>query len=312
MSLFKFKPPRVFAIIRPGRLFLIMLGLIFVVESGIMILLPKIMPTGSGELRHAVIDAFLLNILLGPVLWWLVIVPLRELADVRSALLDRLLKAQEEERGRIARDLHDGLGQLLTCLQVGLRAVEESTTDEALQQRLRDLRQVGSQTHEEIRRMASGLRPTVLDDLGLGPALLRYCSDLNRTEAVKASVTATGLSAGRLPSEIETACYRVVQEATTNAMRHGAAREVIIDLKITGPLVNLEIRDNGCGFDPEAVMRRSGAEQPIGLWSIRERVESLHGTVSVESVPGDGTVVKVLIPVPNTEERYGEDSSVGG
>ncbi len=125
---------------RPSTLFWIVLALIFSVEVSVMLVLPHVLPGEEGKTYYAILDACLLTSVLSPLLWRLVVVPLQVLAATRLKLLDRILEAQEEERGRIARDLHDSLGQLLTCLQVGLRAVEESTDDVALRVRLQALR----------------------------------------------------------------------------------------------------------------------------------------------------------------------------
>ncbi len=291
--------------VQPAKLFLAVLALIFGVEAAVMVVMPYFIPNDQKELYYAVLDACLLTSTLAPLLWWLVIVPLRVLAATRLRLLDRIMEAQEEERGRIARELHDSLGQLLTCLQVGLRAAEESTVDDLLRTRLQELRNVGSETHREIRRIASGLRPPVLDDVGLQAALERHCEDFNKTTSITATLAVDDESQTRLPGPVETACYRIVQEATTNALRHGKATLIDVVLKIEPMQLRLSIQDNGCGFDPKTRISRKGTHQSIGLWSIQERVELLSGTVSLESAPGAGTTVLVTLPLSETE-RVGD------
>lgn len=295
--------------VRPAKLFFAVLSLIFGVEATVMFVMPYFLPNDQKEIYYAVLDACLLTGTLAPLLWWLVIVPLRVLAATRLRLIDLILEAQESERGQLARELHDSLGQLLTCLQVGLRATEESTTDEKVQSRLQELRNVGAETHREIRRIASGLRPTVLDDVGLQAALERHCEELNRTKAVMATLAVEGDSQKRMPGAVETACYRIAQEATTNALRHGKATKINISLQVKRDEVRLSVQDNGCGFDPKAKQTRQGTHQSIGLWSIQERVELLSGTVSLESAPGMGTTVLVTLPLGEVAQSASESAT---
>lgn len=287
--------------VRPARLFLTVLSLIFGVEATVMVAMPQLFPNDQEKLYYAIFDACFLTGVLAPLLWWLVIVPLRTLAATRLRLLDRILEAQEEERGRIARELHDSIGQLMTCLQVGLRAAEESISDVVLQQRLQELRNVGAESHREIRRISSGLRPTVLDDVGLQAALERHCDDLHRMSGIEADLCASGLTQQRLPQAMETACYRIVQEATTNAIRHGQATRLSIELQIENDVLHLSVRDNGCGFDLQQVLEQRGPQNSVGLWSIEERAELLHGSVSIESTLGVGTTIFVQFPIPSDE-----------
>lgn len=298
-------------IVQPSRLFLVVLAIIFAVEAAVMLVLPLLVPPGASYLHEAIIDACLLTSLLAPLLWWLVILPLRNLVATRTELLDRLLTAQEDERARIARDLHDGLGQSLTCLTVGLRAIEEASHDEPVREHARDLRQIGSETHNEVRRLASGLRPSVLDDIGLAAALERYFSDASKLNAIQSKLDLDGLQQLRLPRAVETALYRIVQEATTNAIRHGAATEIRLTVRLDPQHVELTIQDNGSGFDTRSVLKRQTGTGSLGLWSIRERVALLSGTVQINSHPGAGTVVVVRIPLPPAEPVDGQDSSAG-
>jgi signal transduction histidine kinase len=288
---------RVWYIIKPWRLFLVVLGLIFAVESTVMFLLPVLLPNGASATYTAIFDACLLTGTLAPLMWALVIRPLRELAQARAELLARILTAQEEERGRIARDLHDGLGQSLTCLTVGLRTVEEGVSDEAIRQQLQELRRIGAETHQDIRRLATGLRPSLLDDLGLVAALERYFDDISKLNGASTKLDFDGLQQTRLPPAVETALYRIAQEATSNAIRHGAATELWLTMRKSDRAIEMTIRDNGHGFDPQAALRRCHESQSFGLCSMRERVALLSGTLDVESHPGAGTEVSVRIPL---------------
>lgn len=284
----------------PGRLFLLLLASIFGVEAVVMLVLPRILPQQSSVSFTAVIDACLLTSLLAPLVWLLVIRPLQRLAEMRHHLLALTLSAQEDERRRIARDLHDELGQSLTSLLVGLRTIEEAASEEPIRQQIQKLRQIGSDTHEEIRRLARGLRPAVLDDIGLQPALERLFGELCSIQDIDAQLEPGTQECPRLPGEIETACYRIVQEATANAIRHGAATKLRLGLRCTPQEIRLSIHDNGRGFDPSRVLQGSGAAAPFGLMNIFERAWLCGGDVSLQSQPGEGTTIDVRIPLPKT------------
>ncbi len=298
---------RALYIVKPWRLFVVVLGLIFSVEVTVMLLLPVLLPIGVTATFTAAFDACLLTVVLAPLLWGLVIRPLRSLAATRTELLGRVLTAQEEERGRIARDLHDGLGQSLTCLTVGLRAIEERSSDEEVRHHLQELRRIGAETHEEIRRLAAGLRPRLLDDLGLVAALDRFLDELSKVHRVQTHLDVQQLGTTRLPMAFETALYRIAQEATTNALRHGEATDIRLVARRTPQSVELEIRDNGCGFDPPTAIPQSNATRSFGLCSMRERVDLMSGTLSIDSRPGAGTLVAVQIPLPPSKLAQAEN-----
>lgn len=283
---------------RPGRQFALLLLSIFGVEAVVMLLLPRIMPQQSSVSFTALIDAGLLTSLLAPLVWGLVIRPLQRLAEMRQQLVAMILSAQEDERSRIARDLHDELGQSLTSLLVGLRTIEEATSEEPIRQQIQKLRQIGSDTHEEIRRLARGLRPAVLDDIGLQPAIERLFGELCSIQDIDAQLEPTIPDMPRLPGEIETALYRIVQEATTNAIRHGGATVLRLSLRYIPHEVRLTLRDNGRGFDPTKVLQRTNASSPFGLTNIFERAWLCGGDVSLQSQPGNGATIEVRIPLP--------------
>lgn len=284
--------------IHPGRQFALLLLSIFGVEAVVMLLLPQILPQQSSVSFTALIDACLLTSLLAPVVWILVIRPIQSLAEMRHRLLALTLTAQEDERRRIARDLHDEVGQSLTSLLVGLRTIEDVSTVESIRDQARALRQIGSDTHEEIRRLARGLRPAVLDDMGLQPALERLVGELNSIQDIDAQLEPGLADLPRLPGDIETALYRIVQEATANAVRHGGATQLRLNLKCTAQEVRLAISDNGCGFDPAKVLRQTDSAAPFGLTNIFERAWLCGGDVMLQSEPGAGATVEVRIPLP--------------
>jgi signal transduction histidine kinase len=214
---------------------------------------------------------------------------------VRRHLLDRVISAQEEERRRIARELHDEIGQLLTSLLVGLRSVEEMATPEAMGARIEKLRKDTATTLTEVRRLARGLRPNLLDDLGLDAALSLYAEEFGRTNGIRTDVHVTGLSNTRLPSPVETALYRIAQEALTNAARHAGATTVSLVVRRGPSEVRLVVEDDGRGFDADTALQPT--RDHLGLLGMRERATLLNGRLWLESGPGKGAAVYVALPL---------------
>jgi len=222
----------------------------------------------------------------------------------RGYYLQRIMSAQEEERKRIARELHDETEQALASLMVGLRNVEEASTPDEMSHRLNDLRNIAASTLESVRRLALELRPSALDDLGLEAALRRHVQDYMARFKIQVEPQVNGLEKRRLSSEIETAVYRIVQEALTNVAKYAQAQHVSIVLEIreTGgddsrEQLSLIVEDDGRGFDVENMLRSSIAEDRLGVYGMRERAELLGGTLTVESQEQGGTTVYVRIPL---------------
>jgi PAS domain S-box-containing protein len=226
-------------------------------------------------------------------------------AEARARLLEQVLAAQEEERCRIARDLHDGTGQSLTSLLFGLRALEKAPDLAAARTYAAELRRLTTEAIEEVRRMARGLRPSVLDDLGLVAALDRYVSDFAQAYGMAIEVRAPDLDCRRLPATAETALYRIVQEALTNVARHSRAKSVRIVIECDPSTIRATVEDDGVGFDRDALLRSPDARKHLGLTGMEERAALLNGAVTIESRPGAGTVVRVHVPL--TEDDHGED-----
>jgi PAS domain S-box-containing protein len=218
----------------------------------------------------------------------------RRYADeaIRS-LLREVLTAQEVERRRIARELHDETAQTLTSLLVGLRAIEESQDLRGALGGTSALRRLVSAALEGVKRISRGLRPSVLDDLGLQDALERLGLEVSRTNGFLVDVDATGPRLPRLPEVVETALYRVVQEALTNASKHASPKTVSVLIHRNPSEVRLVIEDDGKGFDPS----RPLSEGQVGLVGIRERIHLIGGSVTVESSPAQGTTIWVSVPL---------------
>lgn len=228
---------------------------------------------------------------------------LQENQQARQELLHKLMSAQEEERRRVARELHDELGQRLTSLAVGLGELEEEARNAQLEGRAAELRQLATTTLEQARELALQLRPSLLDDLGLIPALRRLASEWERRHGIQIEVMAIGADEPRLPPEIETAIYRIVQEALTNAIRHSGAGSVSVLVRRAErngvATVEAVVEDDGHGFDVEEALRRSRLGASMGLSGMQERARLLGGDVIWES--GEhGTTVYVRIPLDTT------------
>ena len=206
----------------------------------------------------------------------------------------QIIQAQEDERHRLARDLHDEAAQALTSLLVRLRLLERAQDPAEAQARVQELRELTAQALEEVRRVALDLRPTILDDLGLGPALEWRVDELNRGGGLHATLWATGLDR-RLPREVELTFYRVAQESLSNAARHAQAQSVNVELTAGDGRLRLAITDDGCGFDPDAVAVND--RRGLGLVGMHERLAMVDGQLEVFSAPGCGTRIVASAPL---------------
>jgi signal transduction histidine kinase len=205
--------------------------------------------------------------------------------------LRRVVAGQEVERRRLARELHDETGQALTSILLGLRAVDEAGDPNRAAKAISDLRQLVVATLQDVRRLAVQLRPKALDDFGLVPALERLAQTLGETSGIHIDLEAH-LGEDRLPTDVETTIYRVIQEALTNVFKHAQSTRVSILLVRRENIVTAVVEDNGVGFD--AANRRSDS---FGLEGMRERVELHEGRMVVETSPGAGTTLRIEVPL---------------
>jgi len=212
--------------------------------------------------------------------------------EIRRQLLDKLITAQEEERRRLSRELHDEVGQSLTALIMNLGSAEAAVPPQfdSIRRHLGEIRGLLATTLEEIRRLMVDLRPTLLDDLGLIPAIRWFAETHLERARIKHSLEVVG-HRRRLPPHVETALFRVVQEAITNIVRHSGARRAEIRVDFRDAWVGAEISDDGKGFDPSAAQGR------LGLLGMEERVTFLGGRWAIQTEIGAGTRISVEIPV---------------
>lgn len=211
--------------------------------------------------------------------------------EARTGLIKKLINAQEEERKRIARELHDETSQSLTSLMIGLKTLEHSQEPAEIKQKVAELRQLTNKTLEEIHDLSLALRPSVLDDLGLVPAINRYLQDCKRNFNMDIDFHAQGMEGVRLPSEVEISIYRVVQEALTNVAKHAKATSVSVILERQGEAVTAIVEDNGVGFDLDSIWKSPVKEKRLGLHGMQERVQLTGGHLTIESSPEIGTTI---------------------
>ena len=212
----------------------------------------------------------------------------------RTELLGRMVFAQEDERRRIAREMHDQFGEQLTALGLRIRMLKEASADRAdLSSMVEALEHVAQQLDRDVDHLVWELRPTALDDLGLRAALANYIQDWSVRVSVSAELHTAGLTTDRLGSEIETTLYRIAQEALNNIAKHARAGHVEIILERRPDHVSLIVEDDGVGFDPAGV---DADRRGFGLLGMQERAALVGATLQIESAPGEGTTVLVRMP----------------
>jgi signal transduction histidine kinase len=213
-----------------------------------------------------------------------------------QTLSRRLVEAQETERRHLARELHDEIGQALTVTEMNLQALLESPGAEALGPRLKESLQVVERVQQQVHDLSLNLRPSMLDDLGLEPAL-RWLTDRQAALAgLKAEVRADPLEQ-RLDPIIETECFRVAQEALTNVVKHAKARIVTVKLARNGQQLHLSVSDDGVGFDVPSVREHAVHGASLGLLSMEERATLAGGGLEFKSTPGQGAEVHAWFPL---------------
>jgi PAS domain S-box-containing protein len=220
---------------------------------------------------------------------------IQQAETMRRLLLEHTISAQEEERRRIARELHDEAGQLLTALLVGLRNLEDARKLADVRAQGPQLRKIATQAIDELGRLARGLHPTVLDDLGLGVALGRYATEYSMTHKISVDLKVNEIDSCNLPSGVQITLYRILLEALTNVARHSGAKKVSIRFTHSAMALEVVVMDDGCGFDAKAVAVSSNR---LGIHSMRERAAMLGGTVSFIS-QRKGTKILVQVPLAN-------------
>jgi signal transduction histidine kinase len=228
----------------------------------------------------------------------------RELDRRRTDLQElstRLLRAQENERRALARELHDEVGQSLSAILMETEGAECAEQPSAAREHLESIKGLAEKTVNQVRDLALLLRPSMLDDLGLAPALNWYARETRKRTGLNVMVTADD-SIDDLPEEHSTCIYRLVQEAVNNAVRHANARRIEVAVRTERQRVSVSVQDDGAGFDTRFV-------RGLGLLGMEERVRRLGGRLKVNSEPGRGTLVHATLPVAELEQRNAHDTN---
>lgn len=287
----------------PLAVWLGLLSVVFGVEYAVMLLLPWLVPPHSSHLLESAVDAVLLTLLLAPVLWWILVRPLREVIRLRTQFLADLFDQIESDRRQTAYELHDGVGQALTLLISGLRSAKSCRVNEECTGRVNGFQRLAENALAEVRRLASGLRPSLLDDLGLAPALERLIEDVRMHHPIAISLELSEVTGVSLPEAVATTVFRVVQEALANIIKHSNARQATVSVRLVNGMVRVDVSDDGCGI--ESARLRALPPGHLGLRGMHERATLLGGEFNVASVPGRGTCVVITIPAGGTKSGEG-------
>jgi len=221
---------------------------------------------------------------------------LRAKEQMRLQLLDKVISAQEDERKRVARELHDETSQSLTSLLVGLKVLGSMVDLPEVREKAAELRALGGEILRDVHDLAFQLRPSLLDSLGLAAAVQRLGEDYAEKLGIHIDCHAVGFEGRRLPPGTETALYRIVQEALTNVAKHAEAKNVSVILREGEASVLAVVEDDGKGFPVAEVMGSAAKDKRLGLFGMEERAALVAGKLTIESTPGEGTTVFVEVP----------------
>jgi signal transduction histidine kinase len=219
--------------------------------------------------------------------------------DRLQTLSRRLIGAQEMERQRIARELHDDIGQALSAVKMNLQSVRRAAGAAAMAVQIQESIESIDQALRRVRDLSVALRPSLLDDLGLVPALRWFVDRQSARAGFQCRFEAD--ESIQPPAEVQIACFRIAQEALTNVARHAGAKNVDLELRRRGEMLELTVSDDGRGFDVKMAVERVGADASLGLLGMRERARLLGGRVTIESTRRGGTTVHARIPLTGAQ-----------
>lgn len=218
-----------------------------------------------------------------------------------------IISGQEKERKRMAREIHDGVGQMLTALKFGVEAIVSQ--DEKQKNMIKGIKDLLHQVIQEIRRISSDLLPSVLNDFGLSPAIKDLVQIFNQNSSIQIHfIDEFELDEKKVNKTVQISLYRITQEAVNNALKHAEANQITISLGSDAEFIHLVIEDNGRGFDVgNALIKGESRDSGNGLSSMRERVDLIGGKLTINSTPGKGTIIDVEVPLD--DENYGKDQN---
>ena len=222
----------------------------------------------------------------------------------------RFANAIEAERRNLARELHDEIGQALTAVKINLQAIAQAATTDAPRNRLEENIEIVSRILQQVRDLSLDLHPSLLDDLGLVPALRWYVDRIAQRAELNAEFIADN-AMPRPPTNLETTCFRISQEALTNIQRHARAKRVRVELRAAHDELQLTIQDDGIGFDTPAAMERAAGGMSLGLLGMQERAELAGGRLEIESALHYGTRIRAVFPLPSLSQHSSQMESSG-
>lgn len=281
--------------VHPAAVWLLVLATIFVTEYIVMLVLPWLLGPEPPRFLEAAVDAVSLTTVVAPVIWWTVVRPLKEVIRLRTQFLTDLFSRIETDRRGTAHELHDGIGQSLSLLVSGLRSAHETATGSEAALRSERLLRLAQEALKDVKRLALGLRPSLLDDLGLAPALERLTADVRENHPVELTLDVAEVAGVRFSEPVETAVFRIVQEALANVVTHAKAKSVSVELRRSGAELAITVADDGCGFDSSDGNMATASH--LGLIGMRERAQLLGGEFVIDSALGRGTRFTATIPV---------------
>ncbi|HEY0769487.1 MAG TPA: sensor histidine kinase, partial [Sphingobacteriaceae bacterium] len=209
-----------------------------------------------------------------------------------------ILEGQEEERKRLAMDIHDGIGQMLTSLKFQIESLDLNKRSEESRAKLVEIQQLITQVIKEVRRVTFNLKPTVLGDYGLQAALNVFVKEIAKLSDIELTYHSDAEGTLRLPQKIENNVFRIIQEAINNAIKYSEASRIDVTLQQTDNFIVIVVKDNGKGFDEKLVEKRSvNIESGRGFFNMYERTEYINGSLDVKSEPGNGTTITLTVPV---------------
>ncbi len=223
-----------------------------------------------------------------------------------QTLSRQLMQVQERERKQLAHDLHDEIGQAVTAIKMNLQTMQRVADVSAVQETLTDSLGILDKILQRVRDLSLDLRPSLLDDLGLGPAVRWYVERQAQRAGLVAEVAVEHVQQGLEP-DLAVACFRIVQESITNILRHAKATTIHVDLRQTDRWLDLCVKDDGVGFSNRETLARAASRPSLGLLGMQERAQALGGTIMIESLPGRGTEVRVRIPLRSSEAAEDEE-----
>lgn len=229
-------------------------------------------------------------------------IEVKQKEEIRKMLIEKIMNVQEEERKRIARELHDQTSHSLSSILLSLKFLEEEKESKRREELIMHIRELTQTSIRDVHDLAWQLRPNILDKYGLKVALERYIEEFRNKKEYRVDLIINDMKNVRLDPLLETAVFRIIQESLTNASKYAQANNISVILIISEKTVHITIEDDGIGFDSDRVFHRNLSKDSLGLHGMLERVDLFNGTLNIESAPGEGTTILVKLPIRTGSE----------